>query len=109
MSTESQKAVYTAADEKKMDMHSEEYLQKLMSGQLKLSLSLFSIFLIIVVGLPLANLYVPEVMNTRIFGFTFSWLFLGVLFYPLTWLISWVYVKKSIAFEEDAATWVERK
>ncbi|MHB8171293.1 MAG: DUF485 domain-containing protein [Thermincolia bacterium] len=109
MSIEGQKAVYAGAKEKKMDMHSEEYLQKLMSGQLKLSLSLFSIFVIIVVGLPAANFYAPEIMNTRIFGFTFSWLFLGVLFYPITWIIAWVYVKKSIAFEEDAATWVERE
>jgi uncharacterized membrane protein (DUF485 family) len=93
----------------KMDMHSEEYLHKLMSSQFTISFAMFFIFVVILFGLPLANLFAPDLMNTRVFGFTFSWLFLGVLFYPITWVIAWLYVKKSIAFEEEAATWVEHK
>jgi len=107
MSIGRQEAVYNGVKEKKMDMHSEEYLHVLMTKQLKISMKLFSIFAFIVIGMPLANYYLPEIMNARIFGFTLSWLLLGVLFYPLTWLISYIYVKQSIAFEEEAATWVD--
>lgn len=98
---------YTQAP--KMKLHSEEYLHKLISSQLTLSMKMFAVFVIILLGLPLANYMFPAFMNIRIFGFTLSWLFLGVLFYPITWVIAWMYVKRSIAFEEEAATWVEKE
>lgn len=91
---------------RKYDLHSEDYLHKLMSTQFGLSMKLFGIFIIILLGTPLANLLFPELMNARIFGFTFTWLFLGVLFYPITWVIAYLYVKQSIALEDEAATWV---
>jgi uncharacterized membrane protein (DUF485 family) len=92
---------------KKLDLHSEEYLHKLMTSQFALSFKLFLVFLVILLGLPTMNYIAPEVMNVRIFGFTFTWFFLAVLIYPLTWLISWVYVKTSIKLEEEAATWAD--
>lgn len=92
----------------KLKLHSEEYLHKLMTSQLILSMKMFAVFVIILLGLPLANYLAPSVMNVRVLGFTLSWLFLGVLFYPLTWVIAWLYVKKSIAFEDEAVTWAEK-
>ena len=56
-------------------------------------------------GLPLANFYLPEIMNTRVFGFTATWLFLGVFFYPLTWVIAKIYISKSLAMEQEIASW----
>ena len=82
-----------------MDVHSQEYLALIMSQQLRLSLGLFAIFIIILLGLPLFNFYLPELANARLFGFTLSWLFLGVLFYPLTWAVAYIYVKRSLKLE----------
>ena len=37
---------------------------------------------------PLVNAFLPEIAQARIGGFSATWLFLGVLFYPITWLLS---------------------
>ncbi|MEW6458350.1 MAG: DUF485 domain-containing protein [Bacillota bacterium] len=92
------------------EVYSEQYLHLVMSAQLKLSLKCFAIFVVILVGIPLVNFYLPAIANTRIWGFTLTWLFLGVLFYPLTWLIARIYVTRSLALEDEIiarATWDE--
>ncbi|MBE0466768.1 MAG: DUF485 domain-containing protein [Candidatus Desulforudis sp.] len=102
--------IHTSPDGTRYEVHSEQYLHLVMSKQLKLSLKCFAVFVIILVGVPLANFYLPQIMNYRIWGFTFTWLFLGVLFYPLTWLIARIYVTRSLALEHDIstrATWEE--
>jgi uncharacterized membrane protein (DUF485 family) len=86
--------------QKRIDLHSEEFLRTLMRRQLKLSVSCAGVFLVALLGLPLANYFFPELMATRVMGFTLTWLILGVLFFPLVWLIAWVFIKRSIAFEE---------
>jgi len=65
----------------------------MMKKQLKLSLSVAAIFITILVGLPLVNLYLPELAKTQVAGFTLTWLILGVLFFPLTWILSSWFVK----------------
>jgi uncharacterized membrane protein (DUF485 family) len=84
-------------------MHSEEFLHALMRRQLKLSMACAGAFLVALLGLPLANYFFPEFMATRLFGFTLSWFVLGVLFFPLVWVIAWVFIKKSIALEQAEA------
>jgi uncharacterized membrane protein (DUF485 family) len=52
--------------------------------------------------LPLANYFLPELMATRVFGgFTLSWFLLGIGFFPAVWVISWVFIRRSIAMEEE--------
>lgn len=83
-------------------VHSESFLRTLMRRQLKLSISCAAAFLIVLLGLPLANYLAPELMATRIAGgFTLSWLLLGVLFFPAVWIISWMFIRRSIELEED--------
>jgi len=81
-------------------MHSEEFLHLLMRRQLKLSIAAAATFLIALLGLPLLNYFFPELMARRIGGFTLTWLLLGVLFFPFVWIISWFFIKRSIALEE---------
>ena len=57
-------------------------------------------FLVALLGLPLLNYLAPEIMATRVFGFTLTWLILGVLFFPCVWVISFVFIRRSIALEE---------
>ena len=47
-------------------------------------------------------------MATRVAGFTLSWLILGVLFFPFVWIISWRFIKQSIALEQDEVKSVKR-
>ncbi len=90
------------------DIHSESFLRLLMARQLKLSIACALTFLVALLGLPLANYYAPELMATRIFGFTLTWFVLGVLFFPLVWVIAWVFIRRSIALESAEVEEVKR-
>jgi uncharacterized membrane protein YbhN (UPF0104 family) len=70
-----------------------ELSRRMMKKQLRLSLSVAAVFVIILVGLPLVNLYLPDLAKTKVAGFTLTWLILGVLFFPLTWVLSSWFVK----------------
>lgn len=72
-----------------------------MRRQLGLSLACAATFLVALIALPLMNYFQPELMATRVAGFTLTWLILGVLFFPFVWIISWIFIRRSIALEED--------
>ena len=93
----------------KLEMHSEAFLHSLMRKQLRLSILSAGSFLVVLLGLPLANYFLPEFMATRIFGFTLTWLILGIGFFPAVWLIAWLFIKRSIALEEAEVAEVENK
>jgi uncharacterized membrane protein (DUF485 family) len=82
-------------------IHSEEFLHGLMKRQLKLSITCAAAFLILLLGLPLANYFAPELMARRVGGFTLSWLILGVLFFPYVWIIAKFFINRSMALEAD--------
>jgi uncharacterized membrane protein (DUF485 family) len=90
-------------NEPKVDIHSEEFLHRLMRRQLRLSIACAAAFVVVLLGLPLANYFLPELMAKRVAGFTLSWLILGVLFFPFVWAIAWIFIKRSIALEEAEA------
>lgn len=78
-----------------------------MARQLKLSIACALTFLIALLGLPLANYFAPDLMAKRIFGFTLTWFVLGVLFFPFVWVISYVFIRRSIALERSEVSEVE--
>lgn len=84
-------------------IHSEEFLRSLMRRQLKLSIACALAFLVVLLGLPLANYLFPDLMATRVFGFTLSWLLLGVLFFPAVWVISAYFIRTSLRMEAEEA------
>ncbi len=84
------------------DAHSERFLKSLMRRQLRLSIACAAAFLVLLLGLPLANYFLPELMSRRVLGgFTLTWFLLGVGFFPAVWLISWIFIRRSIAMEEE--------
>lgn len=89
-------------------VHSESFLRSLMRRQLRLSTACAATFLFALLALPLLNYFAPELMATRVAGFTLSWLILGVLFFPFVWIISYTFIKRSIALEEDEVNSVKR-
>lgn len=89
-------------------IHSEIFLRTLMRRQLILSASCAATFLVVLLGLPLLNYFAPSFMATRVAGFTLTWLILGVLFFPFVWIISWLFIRRSIALETDEVKSVKR-
>ena len=83
------------------DIHSESFLHLLMRRQLRLSILSCLAFMLMLLGLPLANYLAPEFMARRVLGFTLSWLILGLGFFPTVWLVSWVFTRRSMALEEQ--------
>lgn len=76
-----------------------ELSRTIMRRQARLGLRIAAVFVLILIGLPLLNLTQPELMATRIGGFSLTWLTLAVLFYPVTWLLSWLFVRGSDQIE----------
>lgn len=89
-------------------VHSESFLRSLMRRQLGLSIACAATFLVALLGLPLLNYFAPVPMASRVGGFTLSWLILGVLFFPFVWIISYVFIKRSIALEDDEVQQAEQ-
>jgi len=85
----------------KRDIHSEKFLHSLMRRQLKLSITCALAFLVVLLGLPLANYFWPELMATRIFGFTLTWFVLGIGFFPAVWVIAYYFIRRSIGLEVE--------
>lgn len=72
-----------------------------MRRQAGLSLRVASVFLVMILGLPLVNRFLPAVASYPIFGFPASWLFLGVVFYPITVALSVYFVRRSDRIEAE--------
>ena len=102
------RAMHDPLPEHKDFIHSEEFLHRLMRRQLRLSIACASAFMLVLFGLPLLNYFAPVLMATRVGGFTLTWLILGVLMFPFVWVISGLFIKKSLRMEaEEAAAAVE--
>ena len=89
-------------------VHSEEFLNSLMRRQFKLSAACAAAFLVVLLGVPLLNYFAPAFMATRVFGFTLTWFVLGVLFFPFVWIISWTFIKRTIALENEEVKSIKR-
>jgi uncharacterized membrane protein (DUF485 family) len=81
--------------------NSRELVRRLMRKQAELSVKVALVFVLLLVGLPLFNLYLPFFADIQEYGFTLTWLFLGVLFFPITWALSAFFVTKSDALESE--------
>jgi uncharacterized membrane protein (DUF485 family) len=92
------------------EVHSEAFLRSLMRRQLRLSIACACAFLLMLLGLPLANYFFPKLMATRVFGgFTLTWFLLGIGFFPAVWVIAWVFIRRSIRLEEEEVAEVSRE
>lgn len=80
-----------------------------MRRQLRLSLACALTFLVVLLGMPLLNYFLPQAMAARVGGFTLTWLILGVLFFPFVWVIAWVFIRRSIALEDAEVSEVKSR
>ena len=72
-----------------------------MKRQAALGLKVTAAFLVVLLGLPLLNAFAPDLMATKVMGFSLTWLILAILFYPVTWFLAWTFVKKTEAIEHE--------
>lgn len=91
----------------KMDLHSEEFLSTIMRRQLGLSAGIASVFVAIIVAVPLLNKFAPEAMNTPFLGFTLTWFLLGFAIFPVLIVLAMIFVRRSNAFEDEAVGMVD--
>jgi hypothetical protein len=56
-------------------------------------------------GLPLVNRFAPSIASYPILGFPANWLFLAVLFYPITVALSIYFVRNSDKIESQHHEW----
>lgn len=83
-------------------------VRNIMRRQSRLSLRIAAVFVGILVGLPLLNLVAPGAMATPVGGFPLTWLLLALLFYPVTWLLSWLFVSGSDRAEDEIVAEMRR-
>ena len=83
--------------------HQRRLAQAVMRRQVTLSIKVAAVFLVMLFGLPLVNYFMPELANAPMFGFTATWFFLAILFYPITWFLSWWFIRQSNEIEADIA------
>jgi uncharacterized membrane protein (DUF485 family) len=84
-------------------IHSEAFLRRLMRRQLRLSIACGATFGVVLLAMPLLNYFLPALMATRVGGFPLNWLILGVLFFPFVWVISFIFIRRSLAMERQEA------
>ena len=89
----------TTAKEQDREATDAVLARAVMRRQAALSLRVAAVFLVLIFGLPLVNWLLPSVAEAKIGGFTFTWLLLGVLFYPITWLLSGYFIRESDRIE----------
>ena len=73
----------------------------LVRAQLGLALRLAAVVMCVVVAIPLLGNTFPEIAALRLFGIRANWLVLGVLLYPLFYLVGRVYIRLAEQGERD--------
>ncbi len=79
------------------------YLRSLLRAQLRLGLTVLLLLVVLVGGLPLAFLLLPDITSARFVGMPLAWGLLGFAVYPLFVLLGWWYVRAAER-NEDAFT-----
>lgn len=82
-------------------------VESLLRAQLRLAVITLVPLFVIAVGLPLAFHWFPALSDLRILGAPVAVLLLGVLIYPVLFVLGWSYVRRAEKNERDFAELVE--
>lgn len=81
--------------------YGEILLDELIRRQLALSLRVASLFLLLLVALPLLNRFAPQLMAVHVLGLPLHWLVLAALVYPLLWALGAYFVATAKKHEDE--------
>ncbi|GMA38305.1 hypothetical protein GCM10025883_03500 [Mobilicoccus caccae] len=84
-------------------MLGEVYVDSILQAQRRLAGSLIIGIVLLVVGLPMVLLFVPEALDLGPFTVPASWVGLGVLVYPIALLVTTWYVRAAERVEREFA------
>ena len=87
----------------------EVLLRSLLRAQLRLALQILALFASLLGGLPLVFVAFGSLDNLRLAGVPLPWLALGVLVYPILYLLARLYVRLAEQTENDFADLVEEQ
>jgi hypothetical protein len=85
----------------------EALVRNLVRVQLRVALALTAVVVIPLGGLPLAFYLSPTFANTMVFGVRLPWLLLGVLPFPLLFVVGYWYNRVAERHEKDFVNMVE--
>jgi hypothetical protein len=86
----------------------EVYVASLVHNQLRLALTVCSVFACLLGGLPLLFALQPALRSVHVLGMPLAWLLLGVVVYPALIGMAWLYVRQAEHNERDFVDLVER-
>lgn len=76
-------------------------LEDLIRRQLRLGLGVAALFIGGLFSLPIAYLFMPELMGLRLFGLPLGWLIPAAIIYPFVWALAWFYAHRARRYEEE--------
>ncbi len=79
------------------------YLTSLLREQRWLAIRVLTTLTLTLGALPLLFFLAPALGRVEVAGVPVSWVLLGVLAYPLLWLLGWRYVRQAERIEADFA------
>ncbi len=85
----------------------EVLVQGLIRSQLRLALRLSAVITLLLGGLPLLFAVAPGLSDVEVLGLRLPWLLLGVLAYPLLFIVAWVHVRQAERNEQDLSDFVD--
>lgn len=84
----------------------EVLVRGLIRTQLGLAVRLSVVVIVLLGGLPVLFALVPGLGDVGVFGLRLPWLLLGVLAYPLLYVVARIYVRQAERNEQDFADFV---
>ncbi|HET9256582.1 MAG TPA: hypothetical protein VFO16_15480, partial [Pseudonocardiaceae bacterium] len=85
----------------------EVLVKQLVGAQLKLTLRLMGLTVLVLGAIPLVFLLLPSLGVTTILGLRLPWLLLGLAIYPFFVAVAWSYNRGAERNEQDFAEMVE--
>ncbi|WP_329140131.1 hypothetical protein OG552_35345 [Streptomyces sp. NBC_01476] len=79
------------------------YVTSLVRDQLRLSLGVLAVLVVVLGGLPLAFALSPALRTAEVFGLRQAWLLLGIVAYPVLVGAAWFHVRHAERVERDFA------
>jgi hypothetical protein len=103
----SRRVVRTLAELEDQTSVGEVWVKQLVRAQLKLSIRLMALTVVVLGSIPLVFLLLPSLGTTTVLGLRLPWLLLGLAIYPFFVAVAWSYNRGAERNEQDFAEMVE--
>lgn len=95
------RAAYSRQELEEQTQVGEVLIRGLVRAQLGLALSLAGVVILLLGSLPIAFALFPALTEVLLLGLRLPWLLLGVLAYPLLYVVGRVHVRQAERIEDD--------